>query len=236
MPLGVSKGCEFKKRSCGTHEDVAGTWDSIRFSLSQGTVFLEEILKIFPNALPRHKVGQIISGDKNQMPSGVPDAQQMFTLTNTIALVAWVGLVLFPGWRIVSSTLCAVIVPGFLAALYVGIIGWRMSAGLGPRIEMRDMATITGLQNLFKNDWFFVAAWTHYLVFDMVVGAWVARDAVRLKIPWLLRTASLVLTFLSGPVGFLMYVVSRGLLRQTCCIEKGESESLKAIATRLLSR
>ena len=200
MPLGVSKGCEFKKRSCGTHEDVAGTWDSIRFSLSQGTVFLEEISKIFPNALPRHKVGQIISGDKNQMPSGVPDAQQMFTLTNTIALVAWVGLVLFPGWRIVSSTLCAVIVPGFLAAL------------------------------------FFVAAWTHYLVFDMVVGAWVARDAVRLKIPWLLRTASLVLTFLSGPVGFLMYVVSRGLLRQTCCIEKGESESLKAIATRLLSR
>ena len=36
-----------------------------------------------------------------------------------------------------------------------------------------------------------LAAWTHYLVFDMVVGSWIARDSVKLGTPWLLRTAAL---------------------------------------------
>jgi hypothetical protein len=47
-------------------------------------------------------------------------------------------------------------------------------------------------------------------VFDMVVGAWIARDAVRLGIPWPLRTLALVLTFLAGPVGFLIHILVRG--------------------------
>jgi hypothetical protein len=59
----------------------------------------------------------------------------------------------------------------------------------------------------------FAAAWTHYLVFDMVVGAWIARDSVRLGMPWMLRTVALVLTFLAGPVGFLIHIVGRWVLR-----------------------
>jgi hypothetical protein len=48
-----------------------------------------------------------------------------------------------------------------------------------------------------------------------VVGAWIARDAVRLGIPWPLRTLALVLTFLAGPVGFLIHLVARGVLRRS---------------------
>jgi len=47
-----------------------------------------------------------------------------------------------------------------------------------------------------------------------VVGAWIARDAVRLGIPWPLRTISLLLTFLLGPVGFLLHVITRFALRR----------------------
>jgi hypothetical protein len=79
--------------------------------------------------------------------------------------------------------------------------------------------TIDGLRAVFADDWVFAAAWTHYLVFDMVVGAWIARDAVRLGIPWPLRTVSLLLTFLAGPVGFLLYLVTRLLLRRAVAID-----------------
>jgi hypothetical protein len=51
-------------------------------------------------------------------------------------------------------------------------------------------------------------------VFDMVVGAWIARDAIRLGLPWPLRTIALLLTFLLGPVGFLLHVITRFALRQ----------------------
>ncbi len=138
-------------------------------------------------------------------------AEIFFQATNTIALVAWIALVLFPGRRVVSGLACAVIVPAALAIAYAAVIGWKF-ATLGP--PPGDVMTLAGLKAVFTDDWVFAAAWTHYLVFDMVVGAWIARDAVRLGIPWPLRTVALVLTFLSGPVGFLVHVLSRGVLRR----------------------
>jgi hypothetical protein len=137
--------------------------------------------------------------------------QHFFQITNTVALLAWIGLVLFPGRRVVSHLLCAIVIPGLLAASYAGVIGWKLTVN-GP--PPGDVMTIDGLRAVFADDWVFAAAWAHYLVFDMVVGAWIARDAVRLGIPWPLRTIALVLTFLSGPVGFLLHLVTRFVLRR----------------------
>jgi len=143
-------------------------------------------------------------------------AESFFQATNLVALAAWVGLVLFPGSKPVSGLLCAVVVPAALALGYAGVIGWKLAAN-GP--PPGDVMTLTGLRAVFGDDWVFAAAWTHYLVFDMVVGAWIARDSVRLGVPWPLRTVALVLTFLSGPVGFLVYVVGRAGLRRTVSVE-----------------
>jgi len=143
-------------------------------------------------------------------------AQTFFQITNTLAFVAWIALVLFPGRKLVSGVLCAVVVPGVLALAYAGVIGWKLAAN---GLPTGDVTTLAGLQDVFRDDWVFAAAWAHYLVFDMVVGAWIARDSVKLAMPWLLRTVALVLTFLAGPVGFLMYVTGRAGLRRTASVE-----------------
>ena len=147
-------------------------------------------------------------------------AETFFQSTNTLALAAWIALVLFPGKRLVSGVLCAVVVPGFLALAYAAVIVWKLASnGLPPG----DVMTLTGLRDVFSDDWVFAAAWTHYLVFDMVVGAWIARDSVKLGIPWLLRTVALVLTFLAGPVGFLVHIVGRGVLRKAIAAEEART-------------
>jgi hypothetical protein len=138
-------------------------------------------------------------------------AEQFFQFTNTLALLAWIALVLFPGKKLVSSVLCAVVVPGLLALAYASVIGWKLATN-GP--PPGDVMTLAGLREIFRDDWVFAAAWTHYLAFDMVVGAWIARDSVSLGMPWLLRTVALVLTFLAGPVGFLIHIVGRGVLQR----------------------
>ena len=143
-------------------------------------------------------------------------AETFFQVTNTVALVAWIALVLFPGRKLVSGLLCAAVVPGLLAVAYACVIGWKLAAN-GPPPE--DVMTLAGLREIFGDDWVFAAAWTHYLSFDMVVGAWIARDSVRLGIPWPLRTVALVLTFLAGPVGFLVHLVGRGALRRQATVE-----------------
>lgn len=139
-------------------------------------------------------------------------ADLYFQMSNTLALLAWIALVMFPGRRVVSDIACAIVVPAGLAVAYAAIIGWKLVAG-GP--PPGDLMTINGLQAAFADDWVFAAAWTHYLAFDMVVGAWIARDAVRLGIAWPLRTVTLVLTFLAGPVGFLLHVLVRRSCRAT---------------------
>jgi hypothetical protein len=110
-----------------------------------------------------------------------------------------------------------VVVPGVLALAYAAVIGWKLAAN-GP--PPGDVMTLAGLRQVFGDDWVFAAAWTHYLVFDMVVGAWIARDSVKLGIPWPLRTAALVLTFLAGPVGFLIHVVGRVVLRRRVGVDE----------------
>lgn len=140
--------------------------------------------------------------------------QRFFEITNTIALVAWIALVALPGRRAVAQVACAIVVPAFLAAAYVVVLMAKLAAG-GDGGPTPDLTTLAGLRQVFADDWVLAAAWTHYLAFDMVVGAWIARDAVRLGIPWPLRTVALVLTFLAGPAGFLLHVVTRAALGRT---------------------
>ena len=49
------------------------------------------------------------------------------------------------------------------------------------------------------------------------------RDAVRLGIPWPLRTLALLLTFLMGPVGFLLHLLTRVALRRAMATDDGEA-------------
>lgn len=133
-------------------------------------------------------------------------AETFFRLTNLLALAAWIPLVLFPGVRLISGVVCGLLVPGLLALAYAAVIGWKLTTN-GP--PAGDVTTLAGLREVFRDDWVFAAAWVHYLAFDMVVGAWIARDSVRLAIPWWLRTPALALTFLAGPVGLLVHLVAR---------------------------
>ena len=130
-------------------------------------------------------------------------AEQLFQITNTVALLAWLPLLVLPGRRFVTDTLCRRLVPGGLAMAYVAVIGWKLAVG-GP--PPGDVMTIAGLREAFADDFVVAAAWTHYLVFDMVVGTVIAREAVAAGIPWPLRSLSLLLTFLAGPFGYLLHL------------------------------
>lgn len=148
-------------------------------------------------------------------------SQAFFQVTNTVALLAWIALLLFPARRIVSGVACAIVVPGLLAACYFAVIAWKLAENGLPK---EDLTTIAGLRSVFGDDWVLAAAWTHYLVFDMVVGAWIARDAVRLGIPWPLRSLALLLTFLAGPVGFLIHLVCRFAFRRAVAADTGAAD------------
>jgi len=63
----------------------------------------------------------------------------------------------------------------------------------------------------YSTTWGLLAGWTHYLPFDLVHRWWEARDAQRRGVPHLLVVPALVLTFLLGPAGLLLYLGIRAI-------------------------
>jgi hypothetical protein len=65
---------------------------------------------------------------------------------------------------------------------------------------------------LFTDRWLVLAGWVHYLAFDLFIGSWQVRDARRNHVPFLLVLPCLVLTFLFGPIGLLLYLILAGMV------------------------
>ena len=129
--------------------------------------------------------------------------EAVFGAANLLALAGW--LALLASWRLRGwATLVAeVVAPALLAVAYTGLIlaFWsRAPGGFGSLAEV--MALFTMPQTA-------LAGWLHYLAFDLLVGAWEMRTARREGIAFLLLLPCLVLTFLFGPAGFLLFSALR---------------------------
>ena len=62
---------------------------------------------------------------------------------------------------------------------------------------------------LFSEPALLLAGWVHYLAFDLFIGAWEVRDAQKHGVPHLLVVPCLILTFMLGPIGLLLYFAIR---------------------------
>jgi hypothetical protein len=129
-------------------------------------------------------------------------AEQLFSILNLIVMAAWLLLVFLPRMRWTSTHL-PVIIPLLLAVIYVVLVVTTLPGSQG------GFSSLAGVHALFDNPWALLAGWTHYLAFDLFIGGWEVRDAQRHGIAHLLVVPALVLTFLFGPAGLLLYLVIR---------------------------
>ena len=128
--------------------------------------------------------------------------ETVFALANLAAIAGWVALAALPRVRWVSEALTALVIPALLAVLYVVIVVARWGSPGG-------FSSLTDVATLFSDRWVLLAGWLHYLAFDLLVGSWEARDARGRGVPHLLVLPCLVLTFLFGPAGWLLYRIVR---------------------------
>lgn len=129
----------------------------------------------------------------------------LFSFANTLALLSWMLLLFLPRWRRVAQTSAQTLVPLLLACAYLGLLmaGWsRSQGGFG---SLAEVAALFGEKNLL------LAGWLHYLAFDLLAGAWILRVAEREAIRPV--HPALVLTFLFGPAGYLLFQFQRAAKR-----------------------
>jgi hypothetical protein len=104
-------------------------------------------------------------------------------------------------------------VAGGLATLYVGLITTALTVGFsGPKGPPPDFSSISGVRSIFATDGGTVTGWIHYLAFDLVAGLWIAVDADARRINRIIQAPILVLTFLAGPAGLFLHLVTTRLI------------------------
>ncbi len=132
--------------------------------------------------------------------------EQVFSLANAVAALCWLTLAVLPRKAWVSNVAAGVAVPAMLAFVYAILIGVNFWSAEG------SFSSLAGVALLFRNPWLLLAGWIHYLAFDLLVGSWEARDARQRGIPHLLLLPCLIMTFLFGPAGWLLYLGMRSAI------------------------
>ena len=137
--------------------------------------------------------------------------ERAFSIAGSVSMLGWLllvaSLVAPLPWRTRLRLAGGRVVPALLAAGYVAaLMAWwsqaPTEAGFGSLAAVAALFSVPGL---------LLAGWIHYLAFDLLVGRWQVDDsgAHGLAGWWLLPC--LLLTFLFGPAGWLLYLLVRSV-------------------------
>lgn len=142
------------------------------------------------------------------IPTISPD--DLYLALNYGVMPFWALIILVPFLKITDTLVHSVLAPIVLGVTYT----WLLANVMGGVVHMPEgagFASLDALMKTFSVKETVVAGWAHYIVFDLFVGAWIARDAQRVGLNQFVVAPSLLLTFLVGPIGLLSYVMLRGI-------------------------
>ena len=131
--------------------------------------------------------------------------ETLFSASSGLALLGWLVLALAPRRKWAAPLVSGALLPLLLALVYAALIGARLPHGDG------GFGSLAQVARLFSDPWLLLAGWVHYLAFDLFIGSWEARDAVRSGVPHWALLPCLFLTFMLGPIGLLAYFAVRAL-------------------------
>lgn len=137
----------------------------------------------------------------------LPHHDMLFSLINASVLPAWALLIFAPRWTWTDRLIHSGLYPVILGLAYTGFLICALVFGTAS--EPVSFTSIAGVSAIFSHPYGVLTGWVHYLVFDLFVGMWEARDARRRGIRHIWLVPCLLLTFMAGPLGLLIYFVIR---------------------------
>jgi hypothetical protein len=131
----------------------------------------------------------------------------LFSHASTTAMVGWVLLIFGPrrfGWL---NAIPLWVIPAGLSLVY-GLIVLSRFAGIGGGFD-----SLASVATLMANEWGLLAAWVHFLAFDLFVGTVMALRMDRTGVSRVVQGPILGAIFMLGPLGFLIAALTELGLR-----------------------
>lgn len=139
-----------------------------------------------------------------------------FSLLNLSVMPAWALLILLPRAGITKTLVHSALYPVALGSFYAICFAFTLFGGAGS--EEVNFTSIEGVSAIFSTPIGVLIGWSHYLVFDLFVGAWIGRDAQRRGVSHFLAAPAMFLSYMLGPIGLLIYLTGRYLMKRTATL------------------
>ena len=144
--------------------------------------------------------------------------EQIYNYFTFEILYYWVNLGVLPFWLILiffpNSKICRIFVTSIfpfliLSGSYIFILYKSYLASYDYSSNFDLYLNKDNLKSLLSNDYFLIMFWIHFISINLFTGGWIVKDSQKLNINKFLIIIPLIITYLIGPIGLIVYWLIR---------------------------
>jgi len=144
--------------------------------------------------------------------------EQIYTYFTIEILYMWINLGVLPFWFILivfpqshlSRIFVTSIFPFFiLSGVYIFILYKSYLIGYDFDGNFTLYLGLSELSRLFEDHLYIMIFWTHFIAINLFIGGWIVKDSQKFSINKVLMAVPLIVTYLIGPLGLLLYWIIR---------------------------
>jgi hypothetical protein len=146
--------------------------------------------------------------------------EQQFSFVSTLAMMGWIALIFLPRRWAWLNLIPAYFIPIILSTIYSFLIARYFFSAEG------GFDTLANVQQLFTYPGAALAGWVHYLAFDLFIGGMIAKQADEMSLSRLIQAPILLLTFMFGPLGYLLFATIKPAMLRCRVKDTNTSEGI----------
>ena len=129
----------------------------------------------------------------------------LYFVVMALATFGWLSLILFPRRPWANFWFASLVIPLLLCFIYMYLLltFWFRP----PAAAFSEFFTLDGVYRMFANSGLLLVGWINLIAMDLVVGAWMARKAAQIRMPYVYLLPCLVVTFIFAGFGFALFTV-----------------------------
>ena len=130
--------------------------------------------------------------------------ENIFYIANIGVIPCWFLLIVSPNHIITKFFVKSLVIPLMLSTAYIFIV-YQIYVTENIFEVFNIYLGLNELYALFSNEAFLLIFWLHFLSINLFVGNWIANDGRIYMVSKFLVVIALILTYLTGPVGLVVY-------------------------------
>ncbi len=135
--------------------------------------------------------------------------ENIYLWANFTILPFWLMLIIIPNSKFTQFFVNSIIVPLILSATYIYIIYQSILIDEPIFDVFKLYLSLDNLYILFATESFLLVFWLHFLALNLFLGSWISRDGIKYNMPRSLVFLPLILVYLTGPLGLVLYWIIR---------------------------